>query len=289
MIRVTEILIQQVFPDVIGGTASLAECLTLEARTHGITDQFIKNIIGTIQNPLVNAPCFFDRMTGLWRYEFGIPFNLDKTKTLQWGTHMWCPVAELFSVLMCAHNRLSANDRALYLGGLADINKHRDRLVEIFPVLRVAPSVPLIYEAKSRGQGNKTIDWLLEPPEGRPILFDVKRRVTDLIKMMDTDTIANDPQHDPAILFKSIENKFLSADPDTILQGAWITTEIKQENTALRQAFDQLNHQRVHFVVLGDAEDDAFMLVRRNDDEKYLRDMFKAKESARFTFNYGDP
>jgi hypothetical protein len=284
-----EMLVQQLFPKVVGDTGTLAERLVAEANAHGIVAQRALEIITAVPPPLIDAPCFLDRLTGLWRYEFGNFFTLDHTKTLLWGTHMWRPVTELFLVLACAHDRLPESELSFYLQRLANIEKHRDVLVEMLPMLRVNPSIPVAYEMKGRGQGNKTIDWLIEPPQGRAVLFEVKRRVADFIQLMDAADVTASPQHDPAILFPSVESKFLPTDPDVTLRGVWIATEIAQESTELRQAFDNLDPQKVHFAMLGDAKDDAFIIARRSADEDYLREIFKVRDTMRFTFNRSGP
>ena len=80
------------------------------------------------------------------------------------------------------------------------------------------------------------------------------------------------------------EKKFEPTDPNLRLQGVWIITDIKQNEKLLSAAFAELNSNKVHFAILGDWKPDAYVLVRRAEDEQYLRDLFHVEKSARFTF-----
>ena len=100
---------------------------------------------------------------------------------------------------------------------------------------------------------------------------------------METEVPA--PEHDPALLFRSVEQKLIVADPDKVLQGAWIVTDIKQEASELDAAFRSLDAAKVHFAVVGDHRPDIHLLVRREQDRSFLLDLFKATKSERFVFN----
>ena len=69
------------------------------------------------------------------------------------------------------------------------------------------------------------------------------------------------------------------------VQGAWIATDIKQDESALEASFRALDPEKVHFAVLGDFEPDAHVLVRRPRDLEYIRNVFALSPSTRFTFN----
>ena len=93
-----------------------------------------------------------------------------------------------------------------------------------------------------------------------------------------------EPDHDPSLLFRSVEGKFLDVDPDTALQGAWITTHIKQNRALLVKAFSSLPADKVHFAIFGDWEADVHILARREEDRTFLLEAFTATESSRFTY-----
>jgi len=200
---------------------------------------------------------------------------------------MWVPVESLFSTLFCAHSRIPEKNKATYLAELADPKKHQVKLVEMIPVAKVGPNAPVDFEVAGLGAGNRTVDWVIGPQDGRIVLLDVKRRTTDFIKQterIDTANAAPEPSHDPALLFRSIEQKFLPADPDLQLQGAWIVTDLKQEENRLMQAFTALDARRVHFAILGDWEPDVYVLTRRDIDRPFLLKLFHIYSSNRFTF-----
>jgi hypothetical protein len=121
------------------------------------------------------------------------------------------------------------------------------------------------------------------------VLLEVKRRTRDFIEQADqiADEMpeAPEPQHDPKILFRSVEHKFVPAYPDERLQGVWIVTDIKQNEGELANAFNTLDPAKVHFAILGDWEPDAYVLSRRAGDRQYLRELFHVQSSSRFTFN----
>jgi hypothetical protein len=122
-------------------------------------------------------------------------------------------------------------------------------------------------------------------------MFDVKRRVADFIQQADrfgddaSGRASRPPDHDPAILFRSVEKKLSSNDPASSLQGVWISTEIKQDAVELLAAFEALDKMKVHFAILGDWEKDIYVLVRRPEDRQFLLDLFGSTESTRFTFD----
>jgi hypothetical protein len=284
-------LIEEIFPEVIGAKASLRDRLLDEFARMQISREEADQILSAIPPLLLETGCFLDRITGFWRYEFGIPFTVNDKQNLIWGTHMWVPVAHLCAALLAAQRRTNGKKRKEYLARLAEPAKHQDALCEMAPIVRVDPSVPAEFEVSGLSSGNQTIDWVLGPVSGRNVIFDVKRRVADLLKQ--ADQWAGDapggasppPDHDPTILFRSVENKLPSNDPVSNLQGVWVSTEIKQDAATLRAAFENLDKTKVHFAILADWKSDIHILVRRPEDRQFLLDLFRSTESTRFTFD----
>lgn len=278
--------IEKIYPEVVGAIGRLENQLIEAAIKAGQTRTAAETIFAQIPVPLSEVSCFFDKMTGHWRYEFGEPITLDGK--LLWGTHMWLPVDKLWLTLSTAFVRLTPAELILYLKRLSEPKKHQEVLVEMRPVISLPATIPSAYEQLGYGRGNTTIDWIIEPNRTREVVIDVKRRLADLIQQfgqIPQGTIMPEPDHDPAILFRSIENKLLAADPDKRLQGAWVFTEIAQPETELQQAFEQLDPQKVHFVILGDWQDDALLLVKRESDRPFLVERFRLLPSSRFSFS----
>lgn len=278
--------IEQIFPAVVAQKSTLRECLLAEAKIRGMPNVDMEEIMSIVPSALIEAGAFLDQLTKLWRYEFGVPFDIGKD--LVWGTHMWMPVHCLFNALACAYTRLPKDKCIKYLKLLADPSKHQATLVEMIPGHKVIPEVPVQFEVAGQGAGNKTVDWVIGPHNGRIVLMDVKRRTTDFIKQTERiseEPVAPEPDHDPSLLFRSVEDKFVIADPSLNLQGVWVVTDIKQNEPLLSAAFAALDASKVHFAILGDWKPDAHVLVARTEDEQYLRNLFNVQESTRFTFN----
>lgn len=277
--------IEQVFAAVVGGKDTLRNRFLAEAAKHGLSAEQAIALFSLVPEPLANAGAFLDKMTGLWRYEFGLPYDI--AEKLVWGTHMWRPVENLFAAVAAANARLPADKRTTYLARLADSDAHQATLVEMIPARAITATVPLEFEVAGLGAGNRTVDWAIEPHGCRPVLLDVKRRTTDFIAQMEEmqeNGAEIPPAHNPALLFRSLEQKFLVANPAVRLQGVWIVTDIKQDEDRLRSAFTALDESKVHFAFLGDWKDDAYLLVRREEDRQYLMELFQRRPSGRFTF-----
>lgn len=277
--------IEQIFPAVVAAKSTLHDRLLAEGEARGLPNEETKAIVSIAPKSLIEAGAFLDKMTGLWRYEFGVPYDI--AENLIWGTHMWVPVEHLFTTLFCAHSRIPENKYASFLAELADPKKHQNKLVEMIPVEKVASNIMVEYEVSGLGAGNRTVDWVIDPQYGPTVLLDVKRRTTDFIKQIEGIDAANaapELGHEPSLLFRSVEQKFLSTDPNSQLQGAWIVTDIKQEEDQLIRAFTALDASKVHFAILGDWKPDVYVLTRRGSDRQYLLKLFQVYLSNRFTF-----
>ncbi len=134
-------LIDQVFPAVVAEKGALRDRLVSEAIAHGLTNDQANAILSDVPKRLVETGSFLDKRTGLWRYEFGLPFDI--AGDLLWGTQMWVPVESLFIALNCAYSRLPDDKRVAYLERLADPKVHQVTLVEMIPAHKVNPDVPL--------------------------------------------------------------------------------------------------------------------------------------------------
>lgn len=279
-------LINHVCPEIVGDQAILRQRLVDEAMSMGIENGFANELVTLLPQDLLDAGCFLDKITGLWRYEFGLPYEIGGD--LMWGTHMWVPVSSLVLALSCVKRRLGADKRADYVARLADPGRHQVTLVEMIPGTKIDPTVAADFEVAGLGVGSRSIDWNIGPYADRRVLLDVKRRTRDFIEQAEqtTDVMieAPEPQHDTRILFRSVEQKFVPANPDGRLQGVWIVTDIQQDEEALADAFNALDPMKVHFAILGDWDPDAYILSRRPADEQLLRELFHLQSSSRFTF-----
>ena len=288
-------LIEQYFPRVIGGKATLQSRLAAEGRESGLSTQEIEELISMIPLKLLNAGCFLDRLTNLWRYEYGQPYELEDNRLLL-GAHMWIPVKYLFAVICCAKARVPEHGRRRYFARLVNPEKHEDTLAEFLPILRLSEGIAVDFEVPT-GIGGRNVfahnvDWGIYDRTGRAVLIEVKSRMRDLLQMAaridkgerDPNGTAPAPTHDVSLLFRSIEGKYAPNDVERQLQGAWITTNVQQEEVELATAFDTLDPSKIHFVILGGWEPGIKLLTRRDEDFQFLIELFREEISDRFHF-----
>jgi hypothetical protein len=283
-VRDAALIIDQVFPHVVGDRGSLKDQLFRRAKEQGLSLEQATERFASVPPPLINAGAFLDKLTGLWRYEFGVPFEIEGT--LVWGAHMWSPVDCLHRAIITAKSRLSKQERSAYYARLNEPERHAVTLAEMIPGSKLSADLVAEFEVTGFGVSNSTVDWVIHAPDRR-VLLDVKSRSKDFIEQMsrkDGSKEMPEPEHDPALLFRSLDKKLLPANPDERLQGVWIATLIQQNADALNKAFAALDPERVHFAILGDWEPDVHLLVRRDADREYLLDLFGATSSSRFTF-----
>jgi hypothetical protein len=201
---------------------------------------------------------------------------------------MFHPVEKLILVLNCAIKRLNRLILNGYLKNLDNQRKHEDYLFEFAPILKIKEDVRATYEAN--GCKNKTIDWLIEPTGEPQILLEVKKRDKDFIEFIsrfyqgesETNGGPPKPKHDPRILFKSITGKFYPNEPNKCLQGAWVRSLLKQNEMDLIEAFAELDHTKVHFIILGDFEEEAYILSIDDQIKRYVSNLFQLIESKKF-------
>src|SRR5712692_175074 len=166
----------------VGGIAALPDLFVAIATSRRLPRERAKNAAGMLPEVIRSAPCFLDRLTGLWRYDFGNPFDGLPGDQIVFGTHMYQPVERLFDVVSCAMWRLTPEQLADYLKRLGDPNKHEDLIVEFAPILRLGPEVAVTYEVSGYGEGDTKVDWLISAQNSPPVLLDIKNRARDLIE-----------------------------------------------------------------------------------------------------------
>jgi len=262
----------------------------------GHTDQRAERLTRILPESLRTAPVWRDRLTNLWRYDYGPPYDALPGGQLVLGTTQSPEVRSLYRSVHAAESRLGSEELLKWLARLPDPAKHVDVVVEMRPVVGLAASANAHFEA-GHGEGNKTIDWLVEPKAGRPLLLDVKNRITDpldhLRQVMPAMQAGRNPGKpnapDPSALFRNTVEKFRPESRLAQLQGVWIHTEIKQDRNRLTAYFRGLDASRLHFAVLADWDDDATILVRDESDAPYLEKVFGVMGSSRFVADdYGD-
>jgi hypothetical protein len=87
-----------------------------------------------------------------------------------------------------------------------------------------------------------------------------------------------------SVLFRGLEEKYGRREPTDQLQGAWIGTYLKQEESELIEAFQNMDPLRVHFAILGDWQDDGYLLVVDEALREAVLAAFQLRQSDRFVF-----
>lgn len=278
-------------PEMVGGVADLRSLFASLGRYRGIPHKEVEEIAALVPQAIRTTPCFLDRLTGLWRYDFGEALTLPGDSMVL-STNMYQPVDRLYDVLACASRRLTPEELGNYLLRLADPKKHDDLLFEFAPILRLPTDVEASYEVSGHGTGNRTVDWLLRPPSGPLIAMDVKNRTKDLLESVirlqagerEADGTAPAPIHDVGLLFAGLEQKFLPRSPNEVIHAAWIGTDLKQEETELATAFGRLDESKVHVALLGDWGDDVYALAHDAFARQHACAVLRVRESTRFVF-----
>ena len=228
----------------VGGNADFSELLVSIELLRGRNKSDAKALAAMIPLALRQSPCFLDRLTGLWLYDFGDPVTT-RRGYVYGGGKTWHCLTTLIDVIACAHTRLQQAVFADYLTRLEDPTKHADMLFEFAPILRPDSTTTAKYEVTGESPGNKKIDWKIEGQDGFGVLLEVKNREADFIQSVEriqaeertpSGTIPA-PDHNTDLLFKSVEAKFLPRPADRMPQGTWIGSALMQEGTSWRRAF----------------------------------------------------
>lgn len=248
--------IEHLLPAAVRATASFDVAFLVEATHQGHDEVAANALLASLPSGLRAADAWLDELTSLWRYEFGEPWTVLGKPVF--GPHCWPLMRNLVGATETACRLLSGNELTRWVGRVDNPINHDAALTEMAPAQRFPQDATVRYEVRT-GVGNRDADWWLQRAPYQPVLFDVKRRSADLLHLFGR-TVAGErrpnghapaPTHDPALLFRSVEAKFLAIDPATRLQGAWVASGLKQEPSGLREAFNKLDAGKVHFAVLG--------------------------------------
>jgi hypothetical protein len=279
-------------PEFVGGIAELSSLFQAIGHEQQLPASYPQRIASLIPEPIRVLPCFLDRLTGVWRYDYGEPIEVGDRKVI--GTHMFHEVNLLFEVVCCADWRLSPQKLGAYLARLSDRVRHEDVLVEFAPILRLGTEIAAEHEVAGHGDGNHTVDWSIHAPGHPKLLLEIKHRIGDLIESFGTfnaqgsDQSMQAPQHDHAFLFRNIERKFKPRPTDEAIQAVWIKTGLKQEVMELQAAFDALDAAKIHAAVLGGWGAEACVLARDEKTKRRVRKILGLRRGEGLVFDRAD-
>jgi hypothetical protein len=285
--RKVEILFPSQFID---GKATMYDAFLFCARQYGDSETRAIERLKMLPKPVKEAQVLHDRITDLWRYKFGDPYDRLPEGTIVSGTNILQSVNELYKAVKIADQRLTDSQKLSYLKRLSDVDKHPDAVFEMRPLANVSGSFRVSYEVSGLGPGNTTLDWQVK---GRiiNIVFDVKNRTKSLINHLSKiiphlnqgEDYPQPPSPDPADLFTSVQGKLNERCYLCQLQGVWIHTDIKEDELKLKHYFDNvLNKKKIHFAVISDWQDDAYILACDRFIIEKLVNIFKLTQSTRF-------
>ena len=280
----------QVPKELVGEKSTMRDTFLRCAGDRGDDNDYAIAMFSLLPKHLQEVPVWFDKLTNLWRYEYGIPYDRMPKGMIISGTNVHLPVCELYIAMRVATSRLKRNQLLTFTKRLTSEEKHSDVLFEMRPLMDVKPTLQANYEVPGLGIGNTTCDWQIKGKIVN-IVFDVKNRTKPLLEHMkqmipDLNRGAasiRPSAPNPEDLFKSVENKLNERSYLKQLQGVWIHSDIKQDEDKLTLCFSKtLNSRKVHFAILSDWEEDALILARNPIIKRILKKIFTLTESRRF-------
>lgn len=228
----------------------------------------VEDIIRILPQSLKETFVFQDATTDVWRYAFGEPYTLDNGKTV-YGTDHCPPVEWLFRCVYLMGKFLKDSQLLKFLERLGNKSKHLEALIECSPLLVLKNKTNVDYEVTGFGVGNKSIDFLIKPENGVPVLIDAKCRIREVIRKLPTRGKPN-----PERLLESLQEKFKPNAPESYLQGGWIYSILKFKKNELQQVFDSKDTERLHFIILAFWDKQAYLLCRNPRIEKMVKEVF---------------
>jgi len=255
----------------------------------GMAEEEVERVFSFLPTELQSSPAFKDKLTGFWRYEYGLPYAVGKRedRTYVFGTNVAHKVSVLLTGLRVLIRILPEREVRQFCRKLGDKGKHLDFLAELDPISRPRVNFQAAYETQSYSKGKRKIDWYLRFEEDSACLIDVKHRIKALLQHMDgmlPSLYEGEPMKEtgapsPEGIFDSAQIKFVPR-RQGLLQGLWIVTNIYYDEAALSDAFRQLNPDLIQFAVLTHFEGDARILARDDAIAGWLKERFCLREMA---------
>lgn len=266
---------------------TVLQAIKTVAETEGKTLEDAICIYQILPASIQNAPAFRDKLTGLLRYEYGLPYHIGRrpNRTVVVGTNVAHQVSILLNGLLVMRRLLTEQQVRHFCKNLGDKSRHLDYLSELDPILRPTTEFKADYEGKGFGRGKRKIDWHIAFDGRTSCLLDVKHRLKGLIDYMqqvstEFHTEKAKKEFDaplPDGLFANSEAKFRPV-LDERWQGIWILTQVYYDDHALHQAFDSLDPQKIQFVVLTHFRGEARLLTKLDRIRPWLMEKFNLTE-----------
>jgi len=272
-------------------TSNLRDMFLVFAREFSDPPETAEKIYTLLPDPIKKAVVVQDKLTNLWRYKFGEIYDRLGNKQVAIGSPQFNCVKYLYQGVKLAEKNLDGKQLEEFLGRLSNSHKHLEVLFEMRPVLSIDSSTSVSFEVLGHGAEGKTIDWLILCKNNTKVLVEVKLRHKGLVSHLKevSKQSEEDPKYpapDPSDLFRSTSEKFETCKDQSILQGVWANTQVKEDKIKLFDFFRGLDDTKIHFLILSDWKEDATVLTRNDSQKEQLRKIFKYVESDRFVGDY---
>ena len=253
------------------------------ARDMGLSTSDADSTYNLLPRSLQNSMAFFDQLSRIWRYDYGVPHKLKSGIII--GYHQYPIVSVLLRGIRRVHEFLPNEKFIEFSKRLENRSKHFDFLSELDPVIRLDQGFQIIYEPSGYARGNRRIDWLIIFDDGSQCLVDVKNRVKPIIKLGQTALDQSGKNADLSKevesakgIFKSSEIKFLPQKKN-ILQGVWVRIDVFVNQDELHEEFSSLDPKLVQFAVLTTFDSEAVILARNLDIKNWVKQRFNLRET----------
>lgn len=277
-------------PQFVGGKSNLYTQFIEIGRNEGDSESDSIELLKLLPIDLKRTNVWLDKITNIWRYDYGLPLDNLPEDMIVFGTGVSLPVLELYHSIKLADKHLTRLQLMVFIKRLEDKGKHTDVLFEMRPLLYLSKGFSPKFEVPGFGDKNTTLDWFIKG-KGIKLAFDVKNRTRSLIKGLESiiprmnkgEQHLDSPPPDPKYLFRSVENKLERVSSFRRIQGVWIQTEVKEKEDDFISFFrKKLDKKKTHFVILSDWKEDGYILTRNRIIKLVIKKVFNIIESKRF-------
>jgi len=262
----------------------------------------IQHIYDLLPCELKNAPVFKDLLnSNRILYDFGNTLNIQGRVVHSFGAVESQELRILYLAVFLADQFLPTKKRDEWLKKISNRSRHQDYLFEMRPLLELKAGSTAEHEVlkDQNDEEGKNIDWKIQNG-GLTVLLEMKNRIKPMINHLEDIMRVDQDYYDgiPASQIKpatppsnvkslfryrdeKVEDKFIDRKNKKCLQGVWINTLISEDQKKLKDYFDeQIDSQKIQFVILSGWEDQARILTRERSQKFVLSDLFGLTETS---------
>ena len=122
----------------VGRTSTIVEAFIARGANRGDSRIYATELVRMLPQELKEAAVWQDRLTNLWRYEYGLPYEALPNDTVAVGTNGTSRSTSFTTLSSLGQTTISRGEQSLgFLSRMADRGKHEDVLFEMRPVLKI--------------------------------------------------------------------------------------------------------------------------------------------------------